>query len=171
MTKIVGILAIFTVWGILDFFNIIMIFEKFFIMEEPKDKKYRYLWIIYYIVVTYIYCIFKINEIRIPEIIFYLLFYFRIVPLLWSRYGIKAKIPVVVIFYEEIEAVISTNMSILVAWLFRTGIDYLWLDDVFATVAALVFLSCLRQYYISGKAEDSIYGSQISLLRNTFYLY
>ncbi len=139
MTKIVAILAIFTIWGILDFFNIIMIFDKFFIMEKPKDKTYRYLWIIYYIVVTYIYCIFKINGIRIPEIIFYVMFYLRIVPLLWSRYGIKAKIPVIVIFYEEIEAVISTNMCILVVWLFRSGIDYLWLDDVFATVAALFF--------------------------------
>ena len=132
-------LAIFSVWGMFDLYNIKTIFDKFFILDKPKKTSYRSIWVIYYFVVTYGYCICKLHEIKILGIIFYFLYFTRIIPFIWSGYGICAKVPVLVLVYEEIEALISTNISIFLLFIFKFSHVPFWMDDVLNSVVAILF--------------------------------
>lgn len=140
MIKFVYVLIIFTIWGIVDYINIKMVFEKFFVMEKPTGKNYRYIWILYYIVITYLFCISKYNNITGFYFITYFLYYLRIVPFLWSKYGVNIKIAIFIIFYEEMEALISSNISIIIYRLSKNNINEYLLDDLYAMFAAVIFL-------------------------------
>ena len=140
MIKFIYVLIIFTIWAIVDYVNVRVVFEKFFVMEKPTGKNYKYVWILYYIVITYLFCISKYNNITVFYFITYFLYYLRIVPFLWSKYGVNIKIAIFIIFYEEMEALISSNISIIIYRLSKSSINEYLLDDLYATVAAVIFL-------------------------------
>lgn len=140
MTELGIALAVFTVWCIVDYFNIRLVFEKFFIIEKRREKNYKNIWLVYYVLVTYLYCVCKYTHVSVLVRIAYCLYYSRIVPFLWSQYGTKIKILIVVIFYEEIEALLSSNVTILICKISgKKGVQFL-LDDACAAFAAIFFL-------------------------------
>lgn len=140
MIKLIYVLIIFTIWGIVDYVNVRLVFEKFFIMENPDRKKYKYGWLLYYIAITYLFCMSKYNNITEIYFVTYFLYYIRIVPFLWSKYGMNLKIAIFIIFYEEMEALISSNISIIIFALSKNSINQYLLDDLYAMVAAVIFL-------------------------------
>lgn len=140
MIKLIYVLIIFTIWGIVDYVNVRLVFEKLFIMEKPEGKNYKYIWLFYYFVITYLFCLSKYNNITEIYFITYFLYYLRAVPFLWSKYGVKIKIAVFIIFYEEMEALISSNITIIIYRLSKNSINEYLLDDLYATFAAIIFL-------------------------------
>jgi hypothetical protein len=142
MTEFNIALAVFTVWGIVDYFNVRLAFDEFFVMEKPKGKNYNYIWLIYYFLITYLFCISKYMNISVLVIITYCLYYLRIVPFLWSQYGIRVKIPVVVLFYEEIESILSSNIAVLI-WKVSGKYKNEFLIEDFCTALVAVFFLVL----------------------------
>lgn len=140
MIKLIYVLIIFTIWGIVDYVNVRLVFEKLFIMEKPEGKNYKYIWLFYYFVITYLFCLSKYNNITEIYFITYFLYYLRAVPLLWSKYGANIKIAVFIIFYEEMEALISSNISIIIYRLSKNSFNEYLLNDLYATVSAVIFL-------------------------------
>lgn len=140
MIKLIYAIIIFTVWGIVDYVNVRLVFEKFFLMEKPSGKSYNYIWILYYILITYLFCISKYNNITVLYFVTYFLYYLRIVPFIWSKYGVNAKIAIFIVFYEEMEALISSNILIIIYRLTKSSINEHLLDDFCAAVVAVIFL-------------------------------
>lgn len=140
MTEFSIALAIFTVWGIVDYFNVRLVFDEFFIMEKPKGKNYKCIWLVYYFLTTYMFCTSKYMNISVLVIISYFLYYLRIVPFLWSQYGIKIKILIVVLFYEEVEAILSSNITILICKVSDKYRNQFLIEDFCTALAAIFFL-------------------------------
>ncbi|MGN0242346.1 MAG: hypothetical protein ACI4CS_11705, partial [Candidatus Weimeria sp.] len=136
----------FTVWNIMDLFSTKLIFDRFYVLGESKKRDYRYIWILYSFAVTYVYCLMKLHRPGIACNIFFFLFYLRMVPLVWSAYGGRVKIPAIVFFYEEAEAVVSSTLTIVVITSISgesMGLSA-WIDDMFASLIAVVFFVILR---------------------------
>ena len=60
MIRTIVTLIAFNLWNIADLFSTRLIFDKFYVLGESKQRQYRYIWVIYSIVVTYVYCMTKI---------------------------------------------------------------------------------------------------------------
>ncbi len=135
--------VIFVVWGISDYFSIKIAFDEFFIIENSKNKDYKYIWLVYYILVSCVYCISKYMNISSLFVVFYFLYYMRMVPFLWSKYGVKIKVPIVVFFYEEIQAVFSSNITILLCKISDDYKNKFLIDDFCVTIVSVIFLIIL----------------------------
>lgn len=140
MTELMIALIVFTVWAMVDYFNVKLVFEHFLLIGKPKHKNYKYFWIVYYFVLTYIYCISKYTNMTVLYFVSYIFYYLRIVPFLWSKYGIRIKIPFVVFFYEEVKAFISINISLLFMKVTNGNWDFLLVDDLCTTMVTIFFL-------------------------------
>ena len=140
MAELMIALVVFTVWAIVDYFNIIVVFDNFFVIGNSKHKSYKYIWLIYYFAVTYVYCISKYTNMTGIYFISYFFYYLRIVPFLWSKYGTKIKIPFIVFFYEEMEAFLSVNVSLFFMKITNGNWDFFLVDDLCATMVATLFL-------------------------------
>lgn len=144
MIRTIVTLIAFNLWNIADLFSTRLIFDKFYVLGESKQRQYRYIWVIYSFVVTYVYCMTKIYRPGIICNIFFFLFYLRMVPFVWSAYGMKARVPAIIFFYEEAEAVISSTVTIII--IYAAKIDYSfhsWIEDMLATLSAVLFLVIL----------------------------
>ncbi|MCI6649472.1 MAG: GHKL domain-containing protein [Lachnospiraceae bacterium] len=134
----------FGIWNVMDFFNIRAVFDSFYILGESKKQGYRYFWLAYSFAVTYVYCCTKMYGPSIICNIFFFLFYLRMVPLIWSAYGFKIKIPAIVFFYGEMEAVVSSSITLVIAnvakfdWGTRS-----WIDDMLASLTSVLFFAVL----------------------------
>lgn len=67
----------------------------------------------------------------------------RMVPFLWSKYGVKIKVPIVVFFYEEIQAVFSSNITILLCKISDDYKNKFLIDDFYVTIVSVIFLIIL----------------------------
>lgn len=76
-------------------------------------------------------------------VVFYFLYYMRMVPFLWSKYGVKIKVPIVVFFYEEIQAVFSSNITILLCKISDDYKNKFLIDDFYVTIVSVIFLIIL----------------------------
>ena len=109
----------YTVWGIVDYINSRLIFDKFQMTEPRKERKYNFS---------------QTEEQNIGYIIsyavIYLAFYFRMVPFLWMKYGISIRIPTIYFFYEVVIAVLSTSISVILSEISTINFDVLLMDDL-----------------------------------------
>lgn len=124
------------------------------------------LWIVYYYIITYAYCIAKLSPFTLPASILYFFFYFRAVPFLWYRYGMDSHIPAIVFLFEEAEAVISSTLTIVAVFIFHAPKSaHIWIDDILAAVSSIVFaialsaITYVRKSHIAniGLAELSLW--------------
>ena len=145
----------YTVWGIVDYINSRLIFDKFQMTEPRKERKYNYFWLIYCAFVTYAYCAIKhfsqTEEQNIGYIIsyavIYLAFYFRMVPFLWMKYGISIRIPTIYFFYEVVIAVLSTSISVILSEISTINFDVLLMDDLLEIIIAVLVCGILGILY------------------------
>ena len=143
MIKWIVMFIVFTIGGLFDYFNVTLIFDKFIFMEKKGDRKHEKIWIGYYFIITYLYCISVAVGIKVFQMICYFLFYTRIIPYLWCQYGRKVKIPIVVVFYELIEETISANFWIIAFYFFKVK-DDTWTNIIFTTITTLIFFILLQ---------------------------
>lgn len=133
MQTVITIIA-FSVWNVMDFFSTRIIFDSFYALGESKRRNYRYFWLIYSFAVTYIYCLTKLYRPGIICNIFFFLFYLRMVPLVWSAYGPVIKVPAIILFYEEMEAVVSNAITLAFTEMTGNSAGMMsWLDDPYGT--------------------------------------
>lgn len=140
MIRTIVTLIAFNLWNIADLFSTKMIFDKFYVLGESKKRNYRYVWVIYSFAVTYVYCMTKMYIPGIICNIFFFLFYLRMAPFVWSAYGMKARVPAIIFFYEEAEAVISSTVTIVIVY--TAEIEHVsdaWIDDMTAAMSAVAF--------------------------------
>ena len=104
MIRTIVTLIAFNLWNIADLCSTRLIFDKFYGLGESKQRQYRYIWVIYSFVVTYVYCMTKIYRPGIICNIFVFLFYLRMVAFVWSACGMKARVPAIIFFYEEADS-------------------------------------------------------------------
>lgn len=134
-------LAAFLVWNIADYFGIRLIFEHLYISGILERKRYRYFWLPYSFAVSALYCISKMYFPGIICNILFVLFYTRMVPFIWSGYGISIKSMAFICLYEEIEAVFSMSGTIALAKSLKLPYGmHIWLDDMLASAVAVVLL-------------------------------
>ena len=139
MWEIAVALGVYVVWGLFDFLNISLVFKRFIQIDKPTRKDYNYLWLIYYVLITVLYClsIYRFQEIYV--LILFFPYYFRAVPLVWSKYGINKKIPFTIFLYEEIAATVSSNINILIKFIFGKDFNYKLVDDICVTFVVIAF--------------------------------
>ena len=107
------ILAIYTVRGVVDFANFFLIFDKLSDYTKMQWKKKDWLSIIFYAVITISYRLVANSDVRVLYAIIGGLFFIRIVPFLWGRYGMKPSFLIMVLFYESIVDCITQNIGFL----------------------------------------------------------
>ena len=107
------IIAIYLIRGGVIFANFWMVFEVF--RDHPKrewNNKDR-LWLCFYAVITILYRFAVNSGERILFVVIGGLFFVRIVPFLWNRYGWKLSLLIEVLFYECVVDCISQNIEFL----------------------------------------------------------
>lgn len=149
-------LAVFTIWGIADYFNSRLIFDKFHRICSGEGRDYHYGWLIYCVLAVYAYGIFR--HMVFPEtqsivwkfiyVMLYLMYYLRMVPFLWSKYGVSTRIPVVYFFYELVSSALSSNIAIIVSEFYTLHLEKHLLSDLMECVAALLVCGLLTILYL-----------------------
>ncbi len=111
-----------TIWTILDYFNIKLIFDKFNYLEA-KRKNYNNWWLLYGVAVGYLYIIVVkqmyinpfVKSYRIIAFLGYLVFYFiyifRMQPFINSKYGITKRNAAIYIYYEAFTGFLVQNIK------------------------------------------------------------
>lgn len=172
MREIIIALIFYTVWGIADLWGLRVIFDKFQVLRRARKHNYNYFWVVYYFVITFIYCIVKYYPVHTMAVnlavdILFFAFYLRVVPFIWSAYGINAKAPAVVFFYEECEAVISSSLTLMAVNALGVSLEmHTLIDDSFMAIISVAFalilyvlLYCKRNQLIDiGLADLSVWN-------------
>lgn len=161
----------YTVWGIVDYINSRLIFDKFQMIESRKESKYNYFWLIYCAFATYAYCAIRYLPqaaeqniaYTISYVVIYLVFYFRMVPFLWTKYGVSIRIPAIYFFYEVIIAVLSMNVSVILSEVTAINFDVLLMDDLLEIIVAVVVCGILgTQYYFKHGKKLNIWFANMA---------
>lgn len=159
IVRIIWILIFFTIWGIADYFSFYFIFDRIINLQKRPDYHFNYFWAVVYFAINYAYCLTKFLGMMAVANILYFLFYFKAVPLLWHRYGIKGRIPAIVFFFEEEEAVISSTLAIIAVYACGAPVaDHLWINDCLTAVTAVIFSLGLGVIIYFRKAHISDIG-------------
>lgn len=127
-------LAIYTVRGILGFVNYWIVFEKLFCFPHREWKKSNWIWILLYACVMMLYRpVWTFGERSYFQLLLLILYVVRIVPYLWSRYGVKPVFLAIALFYGSIVELISSNIDNLI--LVRFNINLYIQSDADVAVA------------------------------------
>lgn len=170
MGRTIITLIFFSIWSIADLCSMRILFDRFLILGKERRHRYRYIWLLYYFAVTYIYCMAKLYSVPILAAIFFFLFYFRAVPLLWSGYGVGTKIPAIFFFYEEAEAVISSTFTLIMVFIAGIKVyDHRWIDDIVAAVTAVIFAVLLS--VVASLRENRLFSIGLGNLSTWKYIF
>ncbi|MDY6351419.1 MAG: GHKL domain-containing protein [Lachnospiraceae bacterium] len=157
-------IGMFIVWGIFDFLGQNKLFDEFDFLGKTEKKPSDIVWIVYYFLVTIIFCYSKYQRFNPGYNITYFLYYLRMVPLLWNRNGIRARSVAITFFYEEIEAVIASSLAIIVVLSGKTGIIPQVIDDVFAMLTSVMLYILIRILcYLKSSRRISIWLADVSV--------
>ncbi|WP_026655757.1 sensor histidine kinase [Butyrivibrio sp. AE3003] len=107
------ILAIYMVGGIAIFANFWIVFENFYSYPKLEWEKKNWIWIIFYVVSTLSYRFAANSGVHIIYVVIGGIYFVRIVPFLWCRYGWKPSLMVIVLFYESVVDFIAQNIRFL----------------------------------------------------------
>lgn len=103
MEQYLGImLAIYTVRAFFGFAYFWLVFEKMFDFPKRKWKNINGIWIIFYVICTLLYRPVCNYGSRFLILIMVALYFFRIVPFLWSKYGWNPSFVIIVMFYTNV---------------------------------------------------------------------
>ena len=139
-------LAIYTVRGVVVFANFRIAFEHFFYFQSNERKKKDWIWLGLYLAINYLYRPILNYGPRSFRLIFLLLYLFRIVPFLWSRYGCKLSYLIIALFYGGIIDSISVNIDYIFWGYARSNIYATLYADVsimITEVLVFIFLTVL----------------------------
>lgn len=111
--KTIGcVFILYTIWTLLDYVNLFLIYDKFLMIERKPSKRGRFLWIAWMFLISYIYGL-QSADIMYNKTIFwplYLLYYTKIIPVLWSYFVTRKKDFVLVLFYQLLVAMMSQGI-------------------------------------------------------------
>ena len=148
MKTIECVFILYTVWTLLDYVNLFLIYDKFLTIERKPLKRGRFLWIAWMFLISYIYGL-QSADIMYNKTIFwplYLLYYMKIIPVLWSYFVARKKDFVLVLFYQLLVAMMSQGIVLFLESVFDGifyGLFVFDLCEVFANVCITLFLSIL----------------------------
>ena len=145
MESIELIMGIYTIRALVVFANFWIVFDNFFDYKEKKWNNSNWIWIGVYALITYAYR----PMINYGSRLFYFpmifLYFVRIIPFLWARYGFKPSFLITVPFYENLIDCIAQNIKFIFIIGNRMNITgYQRIDaDVSVTLAELLVFSFL----------------------------
>lgn len=114
MEQYLGImLAIYAVRAFFGFAFFLLVFEKMFDFPKRKWKNINGIWIIFYVICTLLYRPVCNYGSRFLILIMLILYFFRIVPFLWSKYGWNPSFVIIVMFYTNIIEGIAQNIRFI----------------------------------------------------------
>lgn len=145
MENIGLIFGIYTIRALVVFANFWIVFDNFFDYQEKKWKNSNWIWIAVYVLITYLYRPMINYGPRFFYFVMIFLYFVRIIPFLWARYGFKPSFLITVPFYENIIDCIAQNIKFMFIIGNRMNLTgYLRIDaDVSVTLAELLVLAFL----------------------------
>ena len=142
---------VFTLINVFQALNIKIIFDRFLLIERPQNKKYRYMWLVYVFVVVYLMVYFRFHKMIGAMGTIIVLYYFRFVPFIWSRYKVSFKSLLIVFFYEEIVSFMASNILYITSAVTDIKMDYA-VDDIFIMVVSfMIFIFLLMLLLLKKK--------------------
>ncbi|SFU96393.1 sensor histidine kinase [Butyrivibrio sp. INlla21] len=142
MESIGLILGIYTIRGLVVFANFWIVFEKFFDYQKKKWKNSNWIWIAVYAAITYAYRPMINYGPRAVYFVMIFLYFMRVIPFLWAKYGFKPSFIITVPFYENLIDCVAQNIKFLFIISNRMNITgYQRIDaDIAVTIAELLVL-------------------------------
>lgn len=134
------ILVIYIIRGVLGFLNFWIVFEEFFDYPSRKWKSTDWIWIIFYAIVMLAYRPVINYGSKYLYGVMIVLYFMRMIPFLWAKYGKHRIFLVIVLFYGNLIDCFAQNIRFLVINKMSFG-GYLRSEaDIAVTIAeALVF--------------------------------
>lgn len=116
MKSVVGVIVLYTIWTLLEFVNIFLIYDKFLMMEHKTAKKTRFIWITLMFLISCLYGLIYTDLIfdKVIAVCIYIPYFFKIIPVLWSYFPGRKKDILLVLFYHLLVATIAQGMFALV---------------------------------------------------------
>ncbi|SFC01930.1 sensor histidine kinase [Butyrivibrio sp. YAB3001] len=138
------IFLLYTLRAIFCFMNFGIVFDYNFAFIKNKWKNSDLIWIIFYVFTTY-WCRFMIelgqDANAVVVFLAYGLFFVRIIPFIWTQYGVKFKFIIMVLFYEGITEIFANPLLHIIDFGDVFGGNRLLKFDVFVTfVEGAIFL-------------------------------
>ena len=148
MESIGMIFGIYTIRVLVVFADFWIVFERFFDYQKKKWRNSNWIWIAVYAVITYAYRPIMNYGPRAACLLMIFLYFIRIIPFLWAKYGFKPGFIIMIPFYENLIDCIAQNIKFLFILCNRMNITgYKRIDaDIAITIAeflVLVFLLVL----------------------------
>lgn len=148
-------LAIYTVRAFFGFANYWIVFEKMFDFPKRKWKKTSCIWIIFYVICTLLY---RPVISYGPRSLFWIvmfLYFIRIIPFLWTRYGLNPSFLVIVLFYGNIVDCIAQNIRFIFMNNMSIG-GYKNLEADISVTITEIMICCLLMILMLLKRVNSI---------------
>ena len=137
------IMAIYTVRGFAVFANFWIVFDKFYDFPKREWKWHNWIWVIFYVISSFSFRFVMNYGTRIAIAVLGGIFFVRIVPFLWDRYGWKPRFLAIVLFYEGIVDCISQTIRLCFVRKMNLS-GYLNIEnDISSAIAEMLVLSFL----------------------------
>lgn len=167
MESIELIMGIYTIRALVVFANFWIVFDNFFDYKEKKWNNCNWIWIGVYALITYAYR----PMINYGSRLFYFpmifLYFVRIIPFLWAKYGFKPSFLITVPFYENLIDCIAQNIKFIFIIGNRMNITgYQRIDaDVSVTLAELLVFSFLMILtFLKRRNVVRVYFTELTVL-------
>ena len=138
---------VFTLINVFQAFNLKIIFDKFLLMERSKNRKNKYLWLLYVFIIVYLMVYFRFYKMTVLMAILLFVYYLRFVPFIWSIYKISFKSLLIVFFYEEIVSFMASNVLYILSAITDINLDY-DVNDVFTLMATFIIFITLMLFLL-----------------------
>ncbi len=158
---------VFTLINIFQAFNLKIIFDKFLLMERSKNRKNKYLWLLYVFIIVYLMVYFRFYKMTVLMAILLFVYYLRFVPFIWSIYKISFKSLLIVFFYEEIVSFMASNVLYILSAITDINLDY-DVNDVFTLMATFIIFITLMFFLLLKR--KGILSIRFVILNNYQYI-
>lgn len=158
---------VFTLINVFQAFNLKIIFDKFLLMERSKNRKNKYLWLLYVFIIVYLMVYFRFYKMTVLMAILLFVYYLRFVPFIWSIYKISFKSLLIVFFYEEIVSFMASNVLYILSAITDINLDY-DVNDVFTLMATFIIFITLMLFLLLKR--KGILSIRFVILNNYQYI-
>ena len=158
---------VFTLINVFQAFNLKIIFDKFLLMERSKNRKNKYLWLLYVFIIVYLMVYFRFYKMTVLMAILLFVYYLRFVPFIWSIYKISFKSLLIVFFYEEIVSFMASNVLYILSAITDINMDY-DVNDVFTLMATFIIFITLMLFLLLKR--KGILSIRFVILNNYQYI-
>ncbi len=165
MAKLMVLIIAFIMSEIADFYNYNFIFDRFIGVKVRKTGKISLLGIgIYVFLATTFFVVLYTRNIIAYKSVFFL-YYLRLVPFLWFKYGAGLKIPVVILLFEQYRAFVALNSSLLLLYLSKAKISDYWLYELISSVLTIIFFILIHIDGFQRKINFKIWFANLSVIQ------